>query len=113
MNTTALLVLLLLPISHLSAKNGEKVPSPKEEEKIPVLEGDPSDHYFRAWLMYRDADKLQKDNALSPEAKETYESALLTFRGVKAAWPEWKKDMVNGRIAKVEERLKAFGPAKK
>lgn len=78
------------------------------EEKIPDLQGDPSDLYFEAWLRWKDGEKLRKDGKLE-EAAGRFQNALLQMKGIQKKWPDWKKDMVESRIKMTEETLKSLG----
>lgn len=81
--------------------------SRRKEEKIPDLQGDPSDRYFEAWLGWKEGERLQKDGKLE-DAKGRYSQARLLFKGIQKKWPDWKKDMVGNRIRIAEETRKSL-----
>lgn len=110
MKPISLLVLtaLLVALSPIAwAGEGREKPTPREEEKIPELEGDPSDHYFEGYLIYKEGEKLQKDGKLEG-AQTCLQRALGKFKGVRKKWPDWKQETVGNRIRVTEEMLKSL-----
>ena len=70
---------------------------------------DPSDVYFQAWLLVRDADKLQQ-KADFAGALDKYRRARQLFDSVIQSCPDWKPDMVKGRLDATSEAIAAVEP---
>ena len=86
-------------------------PALRAEEEQPAKEekkDDPKDAYFQGWLLQREAEKL-REKGENKEAEEKMVGALRLFRGIQQQWPEWKKEMVKGRLSQTEETLKSWG----
>ncbi|WP_367870567.1 hypothetical protein [Luteolibacter sp. Populi] len=101
-----ILLTALLPLVSLgqAADEPNPKPNPTPEKKAP----DPADTYFQAWSLSRDAEKLRKEG-VADEAQEKMVRALKLFRTVQKQWPEWRKEMVKGRLVQTEEILKEWG----
>lgn len=100
-------LLATLPtLAWAADKEREKSPR-KEEEEIPELEGEPSDHYFGGYLLFKDGESLRKEGRLE-EAERCLHRALGKFKGVRKKWPAWKKEIVEMRVEKTEEALKSL-----
>lgn len=85
------------------------VPAPAKEEKEEEAAPDnPADAYFQGWLLSRDAEKL-REKGKAKEAQATLLKALMIFRAVQQQWPDWKKEMVRGRLLETERILRAGG----
>lgn len=70
---------------------------------------DPSDVWFQAWMSSRDADKLAAAGKFS-EALGKYEHSRQMFENVAKLYPDWKKDMVGGRLAATREAIESIKP---
>jgi Flp pilus assembly protein TadD/peptidoglycan hydrolase CwlO-like protein len=70
---------------------------------------DPSDVWFQAWMSSRDAEKLAAQGKFS-EALAKYEHSRQMFENVAKLYPDWKKDMVDGRLAATRETIAALQP---
>jgi chromosome segregation ATPase len=77
--------------------------------QTPLEAFDPSDVWFQAWMSSRDADKLAAAGKFS-EALDKYEHSRQMFENVAKIYPEWKKDMVGGRLAATRETIDALKP---
>ena len=84
-----------------------KAPAKEKEDGQPTKE-DPADAYFQGWLLSRDAEKL-RGKGKNEEAKAKLLQALKYFRVVHQQWPEWKKEMVRGRLLETERVLQSLG----
>jgi predicted Zn-dependent protease len=95
--TAAALVLwLILPVLPVSAQ----APPP-----APSAQFDPSDVYFQGYLSTRSAEQLESsENFIA--ALEKLQKARQLFDAVHQYYPEWKPEMVGGRIEKTTETLK-------
>jgi chromosome segregation ATPase len=95
--TAAALVLwLILPVLPVSAQ----APPP-----APSAQFDPSDVYFQGYLSTRAAEQLESsENFIA--ALEKLQKARQLFDAVHQYYPEWKPEMVGGRIEKTTETLK-------
>jgi tetratricopeptide (TPR) repeat protein len=70
---------------------------------------DPSDVYFQGYLATRAAEQLESANDFSG-ALEKLKKANQLFDAVRKYYPDWKPDMVGGRVAKTTEALDRVGP---
>ncbi|MGE9268526.1 MAG: tetratricopeptide repeat protein [Verrucomicrobiales bacterium] len=65
---------------------------------------DPSDVYFQAWLLVRDAEKLQEQKAYV-KAFEKFRKASLFFNHLAVNYPSWKSELVQGRQRTTQDAL--------
>jgi hypothetical protein len=65
---------------------------------------DPSELYFRGWLLARDAGKLEEEKKTA-EAVGKLDRARRLFDRVARDFPDWKPEMVAGRRAQTAESL--------
>jgi tetratricopeptide (TPR) repeat protein len=97
-----------LPIALLCAVFG-LLPVVSLRAQAPVEAFDPSDVWFQAWMSSRDAEKLATAGKFS-EALDKYEHSRQMFENVAKLYPEWKKDMVQGRLAATRESIQTLKP---
>ena len=79
-----------------------KVAGPADEQPEEA-----SDVYFQGWLLSRDAEKLKKEGKPT-ESRERLERALKLLERVAKEYPDWKPQMVQGRLKKTKEELAAL-----
>jgi len=70
---------------------------------------DPSDVYFQGYLSVRDAEKLEQTSDFV-EADDKLERARKMFSSIQTYFPDWKADMVKGRMEKTEEAIARVKP---
>ncbi|OYV05613.1 MAG: hypothetical protein CFE26_10685 [Verrucomicrobiales bacterium VVV1] len=70
---------------------------------------DPSDVYFQGYLSVRDAEKLEQTSDFV-EADDKLERARKMFSSIQTYFPDWKAEMVKGRMEKTEEALSRVKP---
>lgn len=70
---------------------------------------DPSDVFFQAWLVVRDADKLDKEGKHS-DAWRKYRQASKYYDLLARYHKNWKPHLVQGRIESTREAIKAIEP---
>ncbi|MBK1828257.1 tetratricopeptide repeat protein [Haloferula rosea] len=75
----------------------------------PAPNFDPSDVYFQGWLLSKDADKLA-EKGKATEALEKYRRAQQLFDTIARSFPEWKKEMVEGRRTKTVNAIASVAP---
>lgn len=76
---------------------------------VPAQAFDPSDVWFQAWMTNRDAEKLAGQGQFSA-ALDKYEQARQMFENVAKAYPDWKKEMVSGRLTATRETIDQLRP---
>ena len=72
----------------------------------------PSDVYFKGWLLCREAEKL-KEQDRTESCREKLEQVLKLFEQITKEHPDWKPQMVQGRLKHTKETLAALPPAGK
>lgn len=70
---------------------------------------DPSDVFFQGYLSVRDAEKSELAGDFVA-ADDKLKSARKMFQSIQTYYPDWKAEMVNGRMSKTEETLNRVGP---
>jgi Flp pilus assembly protein TadD len=70
---------------------------------------DPSDVYFQAWLLSKDADKLEAEGK-HLEALNKLRRARQMFGEIKNSFPTWKPEMLQGRIEKTVQSIAKVTP---
>ncbi|MEP4079361.1 tetratricopeptide repeat protein [Haloferula sp.] len=85
--------LCAFPVSPLQAQGVAPAPRPAPAAF------DPSDVYFQAWLLSKDAEKLEADGK-HLEALNKLRRARQMFGEITKNYPNWKREMVKGRIDK-------------
>lgn len=76
-------------------------------EPITAFE-DPSEGYFQAYLLTRNAESLLKQDEQADNKKailELFEKSYAYFLGVRMTAPDWKDDMVLTRLEKTKNSL--------
>lgn len=68
---------------------------------------DPSDVYFQAWLLVRDAEKLEKTKSYV-EAFDKYRKAQTFFNHLAINHPAWKPELVSGRQETTKDSLEGI-----
>lgn len=68
---------------------------------------DPSDVYFQAWLLVRDAEKLEKAKSYV-EAFDKYRKAQTFFNHLGVNHPAWKPELVQGRQQTTKDALETI-----
>jgi Flp pilus assembly protein TadD len=84
-------------------------PGPMTPAKDAPANFDPSDVYFQAWLLSRDAEKLQTEKKHG-EALEKLLRARQLFDSVSSYYPLWKPEMVKGRRTKTQDDINTVAP---
>jgi Flp pilus assembly protein TadD len=101
-----------LGMAALAATAQEPVPltpGPLTPAKDAPANFDPSDVYFQAWLLSRDAEKLQAEKKHG-EALEKLLRARQLFDSVSSYFPLWKPEMVKGRRTKTQDDINTVAP---
>jgi Flp pilus assembly protein TadD len=81
-----------------------------QEKKAPEEPGfDPAEVYYQAWLYTRDAEKLKKENR-NNEAMEKLKTAEKFFLSIFKFHPEWKKEMITGRLEITKKYIAGIAP---
>lgn len=70
---------------------------------------DPSDVYFQGYLSIRDAEKLEQTNDFVG-ADERLQRARKMLQSIQTYYPDWKADMVKGRMEKTDETIARIKP---
>jgi Flp pilus assembly protein TadD/predicted nucleic acid-binding Zn-ribbon protein len=70
---------------------------------------DPSDVYFQGYLSVRDAEKFEQTSDFV-EADDKLERARKMFSSIQTYFPDWKAEMVKGRMEKTEEAIARVKP---
>ncbi|MGB6221039.1 tetratricopeptide repeat protein [Haloferula sp.] len=70
---------------------------------------DPSDVYFQAWLLSKDAEKLEEEGK-HLEALNKLRRARQMFGEISKNFPTWKPEMVQGRVEKTIESIAKVTP---
>lgn len=70
---------------------------------------DPSDIFFQAWLVVRDAEKLEKEGKHS-DAWRKYRQAAKYYDLLKRYHKNWKPHLVQGRVESTRDAIKAIEP---
>ncbi|MEK7949916.1 hypothetical protein WKV53_05400 [Luteolibacter sp. Y139] len=71
------------------------------------LLADPSNLYFEGWLLSRDAEKLKTEGKVT-DSRQKLERALKLFEQVASNNPDWKPEMVKGRLKQTKEVLSSL-----
>lgn len=74
---------------------------------------DPSEAYFQGWLLSRDAENLEKDGDVKA-ADAKLDQASKLFDAIRTYYPDWRPEMVKGRLEKtteVSQRVKPLAEA--
>jgi tetratricopeptide (TPR) repeat protein len=103
---------LLAPVAGLAAALGLLLACPALGQSPPPLQSaqfDPSDVYFQGYLATRSAEQLETAGDFIG-AVEKLQKASQLFETVRKYYPEWKAEMVGGRIGKTTETLARVGP---
>ena len=87
----------------------QEQPGPLTPSKDAPANFDPSDVYFQAWLLSRDAEKLQAEKKHG-EALEKLLRARQLFDSVSSYYPLWKPEMVKGRRTKTQDDIDTVAP---
>jgi hypothetical protein len=95
---------LQLQIEILHAEETGRTRKAQAAEEAP---DEPSDSYFRGWLLCRDAEKLKTKGHLA-DSREKLKKALKIFEQIAKEHPDWKPQMVQSRLAKTKEDLTAL-----
>jgi hypothetical protein len=93
----------LLKVSQLEMAQVPRKAEADDQER-------PSDIYFQAWRLTRDAEKLKIAGKLA-ECREKLELAVKLFGSIAKEHPDWKPQMVQARLAKTKEDLSSLPPA--
>lgn len=101
---------LAVPFSTIGTTHAQE-PAPAEEARP-----DPADVYFQGFKATRAAEKLEQAGDFI-DAAEKFDEARKCFESIQRDHPDWKKDMVAGRMERVghaiaEIRRKAMEPLK-
>lgn len=72
---------------------------------------DPADLYYQGWIQSRDAERM-KSEGREAEAAAKLADARQNFRRVQEEHPEWKQQMVGGRVAQTDEQLAQLSEAR-
>ena len=94
---------MLQKLQRLQSKEIQKLSSEVGSE----APEDPSDLYFRGWLVCRDAEKSKTAGNLA-DSREKLKKALEIFEQVAKEHPDWKPQIVQARLAKTKEELAAL-----
>lgn len=70
---------------------------------------DPSDVYFQGYLSIRDAEKLEQANDFVG-ADDKLQRARKMLQSIQTYYPDWKADMVKGRMEKTDETIARVKP---
>lgn len=90
----------------------EKVPEwkPVSEPTTPSSSSfDPSEAYFQGWMLSRDAEKLEIDGDVKT-ADAKLDQAKKLFDAIQKYYPEWRADMIKGRLEKTTEASARIKP---
>lgn len=91
--------------SSLTAQQAPPLPAwkPASEPAMPTNSSfDPSEAYFQGWLLSRDAENLEKDG--DPKGADAkLDQAKKLFEAIRKYYPDWRSDMVAGRLEKTTE----------
>lgn len=88
------------------------LPVPMAVSQTPVQQMttfDPSDVFFQGYLSVRDAEKLEQTSDFV-EADDKLERARKMFSSIQTYFPDWKAEMVKGRMEKTNEALARVKP---
>ncbi|MEM1085639.1 MAG: tetratricopeptide repeat protein [Verrucomicrobiota bacterium] len=83
--------------------------TPAPQEPKPAAAFDPSDVYFQAWLLSKDAEKLEAEGK-HLEALNKLRRARQMFGEIGANFPDWKPEMLQGRIDKTVKTIAKVTP---
>ncbi len=103
---------LLAPVAGLATAMGLLLALPALGQSPPPISSaqfDPSDVYFQGYLATRSAEQLETAGDFIG-AMEKLQKASQLFETVRKYYPEWKAEMVGGRIGKTTETLARVGP---
>jgi len=103
---------LLAPVAGLATALGLLLAFPAFGQSPPPISSaqfDPSDVYFQGYLATRSAEQLETAGDFIG-AMEKLQKASQLFETVRKYYPEWKAEMVGGRIGKTTETLARVGP---
>ncbi|MCW1912284.1 von Willebrand factor type A domain-containing protein [Luteolibacter sp. GHJ8] len=89
---------------RLSAADGSTPAEPELLAKKTEKASDPADLYFQGWLQSKDSEKLKSEGRDS-EARAKLADARRNFQRVQEEHPDWKKQMVGGRVVQTDEQL--------
>lgn len=95
-------LLLGLTAQQTTAQTAASLPAPPAQF-------DPSDVYFQGWLLSQDSEALVKEEQFL-EALEKLRRAKQLFETVERTFPEWKSDMVAGRLSKTTKQIAEVTP---
>jgi len=70
---------------------------------------DPSDVYFQGYLSIRDAEKLEQANDFVG-ADDKLQRARKMLQSIQTYYPDWKAEMVKGRMEKTDETIARIKP---
>lgn len=82
---------------------------PAPTERVAPAAFDPSDVYFQAWLLSKDAEKLEQDGK-HLEALNKLRRARQMFGEISKSFPTWKSEMLQGRVDKTVESIARVTP---
>ena len=92
------------------------LPSPSAHAQTPVPRQrpapaafDPSDVYFQAWLLSKDAEKLEAEGK-HLEALKKLRRARQMFGEISKSFPTWKPEMLKGRVSKTVDAIAEVTP---
>ena len=95
-------------------RNLERLVDEQTEELFPAAQTEevkqaeePSDIYFQAWLLCRDAEKSKTEGHFAA-SREKLEKAVELFEQIVKEHPGWKPQMVQARLAKTKEDLSSL-----
>ena len=101
-------LLRLPPLLALALIGLMPVPAAMSQTPAPqVTTFDPSDVYFQGYLSVRDAEKFEQTSDFV-EADDKLQRARKMFSSIQTYFPDWKADMVKGRMEKTEEAIAAL-----
>ncbi len=100
---------LSLPLACIGCKNQQHAAEPEEQKPQEVslvaqpeeVKEDPGDLYYQAYLKSREGSSLSRDASNAKErelALQKFQESLDSFQAIKTKFPNWKSQMVDGRI---------------
>jgi hypothetical protein len=95
----ALALVGLMSVLEVTAQNAP--------QQVPTF--DPSEVYFQGYLSVRDAEKLEQANDFVG-ADDRLQRARKMLQSIQTYYPDWKADMVKGRMEKTEETIARIKP---